>query len=157
MRVTPVALVWLLVAGAAGAACRSDLVEIETPDGLAAFSVEIADTDEERSRGLMFRTDLAPDEGMLFVFEPPREVSFWMKNTPLSLDMLFIDARGRICGIEAGVEPYTLTPRPSGCAARAVLEINGGAAAELGVATGAKVRHPVFGPRAALPCDAVAP
>jgi len=155
--VIPAALAWLVVAGAAGAACRNDLVELETPDGVAAFSVEIADTDEERSSGLMFRTDLAPDQGMLFVFDPPREVSFWMKNTPLSLDMLFIDAAGRVCGIEAGAEPYTLTPRPSGCAARAVLEIHGGSAAELGVAAGAKVRHPAFGPRAALPCDAVAP
>lgn len=139
---------------AVSAACAPDIVEIRSSDGrVSAFSVEIADDPEERARGLMFRDDLPRDGGMLFVWESEAPRSFWMKNTPLSLDMLFADADGRICGVVERAEPFSLDSRPSGCAAQAVLEIHGGLSARLGIAPGAEMRHPVFGDAAAWPCD----
>lgn len=123
-----------------------------TQDRTVAFRVEIADTPEEQSRGLMFRTDLPRDAGMLFLFPAAERRAFWMRNTPLPLDMLFAGPDGRICGVVAEAAPFTDDLRWSGCAASAVLEINGGLAASLGIAPGAALRHPAFGPGAAAPC-----
>lgn len=117
---------------------------IETPEGPRHFTVELADTPEARAKGLMFRRSMPPDHGMLFDFEVEQPVAFWMKNTPLPLDMLFIDAKGVIARIEAGATPYSETPIPSGRPVRAVLELNAGTAARLGIAPGARVRHPIF-------------
>lgn len=140
------------------AACPEDRVEIETQGGgVIAFAVEIADTPEERARGLMFRTDLAQDAGMLFLFDGAAERAFWMENTPLSLDMLFIGADGRVCGMVERAAPFTRDPRRSGCAASAVLEINGGQARSLGVTIGARLRHAAFGESAAWPCSVARP
>ena len=141
-------------AGQVFAACEPGVVEVEAQGRVAAFAVEIADEPEERARGLMFRDDLPPDSGMLFLWDSAAPRSFWMKNTPLSLDMLFADETGRICGLVERAEPFTLDPRPSGCAAMAVLEIRGGLAERLGVGVGARMRHPAFGPDAAWPCPA---
>jgi uncharacterized membrane protein (UPF0127 family) len=146
------ALAVLVMATQAHARCADDVVEIRTASGSVAFSVEIADTEASRARGLMFRTDLPRDAGMLFVFEGAAPRAFWMENTPLPLDMLFFDAAGRLCGLVERAEPFTRTPRESGCAALAVLEINGGLAAELGIRPGAVMRHPAFGPGAAWSC-----
>ena len=154
-RVTAAVAVALL--GAQAAACPTDRIEIETGAGVAAFAVEIADTSEARALGLMFRTDLPRDAGMLFLFERPGPATFWMKNTPLSLDMLFLDAQGRVCGLIERAEPFSLDPRPSGCDALAVLEVNGGVAAEIGLRVGARSRHAAFGADAAWPCDAPRP
>ena len=142
----------VLLAGQAAAQCAEDFVEIRTATGTAAFSVEIADTDASRARGLMFRTDLPRDAGMLFLWKGEAPRAFWMENTPLPLDMLFFDARGRLCGLVEQAEPFTRTPRESGCNAMAVLEINGGLAAELGIGRGAEIRHPAFGDGAAWAC-----
>ena len=142
-----------LVAAQAHAACLPGFVEIRTPRSTVAFAVEIADTDAARARGLMFRRDLPRDAGMLFVFPDVAPRAFWMENTPLPLDMLFFDGEGRLCGLVERAEPFTRTLRESGCAARAVLEINGGLARELGIARGAEMRHPAFGAAAAWPCD----
>jgi uncharacterized membrane protein (UPF0127 family) len=143
----------LISGGAAQAAsCRDDLVEIVTERRTVAFRVEIADTPAEQARGLMFRTDLPRDAGMLFLFPQAEVRAFWMRNTPLPLDMLFAGPDGRICGIVAEAQPFTDDRRWSGCPASAVLEINGGLAASLGIATGAALRHPAFGPGAAAPC-----
>lgn len=143
-----------LVAGAAGSAaqCLPEFAEIRTPRGTVAFSVEIADTDDERARGLMFRRDLPRDAGMLFLFEGEQPRAFWMKNTPLSLDMLHFDARGRLCGLVERARPFSTEALEGGCAAAAVLEINGGLARELGLGIGAEMRHPFFGKGAAWPC-----
>lgn len=90
---------------------------------------------------------------MLFLFDPPRPVSFWMRNTPLPLDLLFIDATGTVRRITAEAVPFAETLLPSGGEVRAVLEINGGAAAAAGIAPGDVLRHPAFDPvRAAWPC-----
>jgi uncharacterized membrane protein (UPF0127 family) len=116
-------------------------VVVETPEGgRHAVAVELARTDAERERGLMFRRELAEDAGMLFLFEESDRHAFWMKNTLLPLDMLFIDEGGRVAGLVADAEPLTLTPRDPGVASRYVLEVRGGWAARHGVRPGARVR-----------------
>jgi uncharacterized membrane protein (UPF0127 family) len=139
---------------AVGHACIDSLAELDTGDGRFSFSVEIADSPDERARGLMFRRDLPRDTGMLFVFEDSAPRAFWMENTPLSLDMLFFDNRGVLCGLVERAEPFTRTPRRSGCDARLVLEIHGGLAEELGIVPGTRLRHPAVGSEAAWACTA---
>ena len=117
---------------------------IETPAGQHRFTVELAATPSERSRGLMFRRAMQPDHGMLFDFRAPQPVAFWMKNTPLPLDMLFIDEAGVIVQIAADTVPYSETPIPSEQPIRAVLELKAGTAKRLGITAGAKVRHAIF-------------
>jgi len=145
----------LLVSGActahAGANASSEqnaadriVVTVETKRGPKQFNVEVARTSVEQERGLMFRTNLPADGGMIFIpypaEGPPREASFWMKNTPSPLDILFIRADGTIAAIAANAVPYSETPAKSGEPVSAVLEINGGKSAELGIAPGDKVR-----------------
>ncbi len=103
------------------------------------FRVEVAATPEQRARGLMFRTELGPDEGMLFPNKTPALESFWMKNTPLPLDIIFIGVDGRVSNIAAETVPYSLESIPSTGLASAVLELPGGRAAELGIAPGDRV------------------
>jgi uncharacterized protein len=114
-------------------------VVIDTPAGPLRFPVELALDDRERQRGLMFRDHLEEDTGMLFVFERPRVQSFWMKNTRIPLDMIFIDDGGEIVGIVESAEPMTLTSRSVDRASRYVLELNGGASRRLGIAPGQRV------------------
>ena len=104
-----------------------------------AFRVELARTAQEQARGLMFRTAMGADEGMLFPFDPPRLASFWMRNTVIPLDLVFIGPDGRILNIAANAVPYDETPLSSAGPARAVLELNGGRAAQLGLAPGDRV------------------
>lgn len=92
----------------------------------------------------MFRESMPQDHGMLFDFETEQPVAFWMKNTPLPLDMLFIDRTGTVVHIAKGTIPYSETPIPSTRPVRAVLELNAGTADRLGITSGAKVRHPIF-------------
>ena len=99
----------------------------------------MAVTPEERSRGLMFRTEMASDAGMLFDFGGARDISMWMKNTFISLDMLFIDASGTIVGIEKRTVPQSETIIPSPKPVRFVLELNGGSADKMGFEVGEKV------------------
>jgi uncharacterized membrane protein (UPF0127 family) len=98
------------------------------------FTVEVARTPEEQARGLMFRESLPPDGGMIFPFDPPRPASFWMKNTVIPLDMIFIRADGTIARIAAETTPYSLDQVESGEPVAAVFEIAGGRAAQLGIA-----------------------
>jgi len=104
-----------------------------------AFVVEVARTEEEQSHGLMDRQSLGPDRGMIFPYEPPQAVAFWMKNTLIPLDMIFIAPGGRILRIEDSAVPLSLEPVGSGEAVEAVLELNGGRSAELGIAAGDQV------------------
>ena len=113
-------------------------VSIETSKGTVSFKTELADTPEAQQRGLMFRTELADDEGMLFPSDAPETRSFWMKNTPLPLDLIFIGPDGRITNIERG-EPYSLDSIPSAGLSSAVFEIRGGLSEKFGIATGDKV------------------
>lgn len=143
---------------ASAVACPVDRVEIETADGgVVALSVEIADTPATRAQGLMHRTDLSRDAGMLFLFDDAAPRAFWMENTPLSLDMLFIDENGRVCGMVKRAAPFTRDLRHSGCDARAVLEIHGGLSDRLGLSQGARMRHAAFGDGAAWPCSVARP
>lgn len=113
---------------------------ITTADGgRFALEVELAATDEQRSHGLMFRRSLGEDEGMLFVFDRDEDHTFWMKNTYLPLDMIFIDAAGEVQGILPQVPPQTEVPRSIGKRSRYVLEVNGGWCALKGVKPGDRV------------------
>ena len=103
------------------------------------FSVEVAATPREQAKGLMFRREMGADEGMIFPMNPPRFASFWMRNTVLSLDLIFIGTNHRVLNIAANAVPYDETPLPSNGLAIAVLELNGGRAAELGIGPGDKV------------------
>lgn len=108
------------------------------------FKIELALTPEEQAKGLMFRTELADDAGMLFVFPQPRRASFWMRNTLISLDMIFVRANGRIANILEMVPTENDAPRRSIGKVRAVLELAGGRAAALGIKAGDLVIHPAF-------------
>lgn len=100
------------------------------------FRVEVAATGEEQARGLMFRAQLAPDEGMIFPMNPPRPAAFWMRNTVIPLDMIFIAPDHTILNIAANTTPYDETPHPSAGDVMAVLELAGGRAQELGIVPG---------------------
>ncbi len=119
-------------------------LSIETATGVHAFEVEVARTPEHRRVGLMFRAELAANGGMLFDFGLNRPVAMWMKNTFISLDMLFIDATGCIVRIEAETTPFSEEHIASGAPVRAVLELTAGRAAAIGAAPGDRVSHPMF-------------
>ncbi len=108
-------------------------------DTTFTFRVELARTPQEQAKGLMFRTELGPDEGMVFPFDPPRGASFWMRNTVISLDLIFVGVDGRISNIAANAIPYDESQLNSAGLAKAVLELRGGRAAELGIAAGDRV------------------
>src|ERR687884_622793 len=118
---------------------------IESASGRHKFHVELATTPAQREQGLMFRRGLAPDAGMLFDFRQPSPVSMWMKNTFIPLDMLFIDNQGRIINIAERAVPQSLDTVAAAAPARAVLELNGGTAARLGIRPGDRVVSPIFG------------
>ncbi|MFT4148960.1 MAG: DUF192 domain-containing protein [Paracoccaceae bacterium] len=142
------------LAGSVAAQCRPDVVDIRWPGGKARFQVELAETPEAQQRGLMFRAELAPSAGMLFVFPEAKHASFWMKDTLIPLDMLFADASGRITRIHPDAIPHDETPIDGGGGVKFVLEINGGLAARLHMPEGAEMRSPVIEPRtAAWACD----
>lgn len=119
-------------------------VSVDTAKGAQVFMVEVVREEKERNRGLMFRESMAKDRGMLFDYDPPQEISFWMKNTFISLDIIFVDAEGRIITIAEKTTPLTLTPLPSGGPIRGVLEINGGLSEKLGIKVGDRVHHALF-------------
>lgn len=108
-------------------------LEIRSGHKVHHFAVEVARTNQEQARGLMFRPRLGPKEGMIFPFDPPRPASFWMKNTMIPLDLLFIRSDGTIARIAAKAVPYSLEQIEEGEPVAAVLEIAGGRAAKLGI------------------------
>lgn len=148
-------LVGLFAAFASAASCAPNSVEapaktqklaIATANGNVHFKVEFADTDDKRRYGLMYRTELADDDGMLFDFSDEDKVqSMWMKNTLIPLDMAFIAKDGRIVNIAAMTTPRSLAPIRSTAPVAAVLEVRGGRFEELGVKAGDIVDHPLFG------------
>jgi uncharacterized membrane protein (UPF0127 family) len=103
------------------------------------FQVELAQAPQDQARGLMFRTEMGPNEGMLFPYDPPRVLSFWMKNTVLSLDLVFIGPDRRVINVEANAVPYSEASITSDAPAIATLELNAGRAKELGIVPGARV------------------
>jgi uncharacterized membrane protein (UPF0127 family) len=129
---------------AAAPASKLDTVEILTSRGRVRFTVELAVTRAQQERGLMFRKSLAPDHGMLFPYNPPQRAAFWMKNTLIPLDILYIAPDGRVLSIARNAVPHDETPIPSGGVIRAVLEIPGGRAAQLGILPGDRVLNKIF-------------
>jgi uncharacterized membrane protein (UPF0127 family) len=123
---------------------RSSLVVVSSGRDIK-FDIELATNDTERARGLMFRKQLGPYEGMLFDFYQEMPVSFWMKNTLIPLDMVFIAADGTVKHVHANAVPLSTDAVPSRYPVRAVLEINGGSAALLGIKPGDIVKHQIFG------------
>ncbi|RBO53512.1 DUF192 domain-containing protein [Rhodovulum sp. BSW8] len=146
-------LVWAVAGAARAADCAETRVDLRGDWGTARFTVEIADDEAERALGLMNRTHLAGSAGMLFVYPDPQPVAFWMENTLIPLDMIFLDGAGRVKKVHADAEPLDRRPIDGGPGILAVLEINGGLAGRLGIAPGTELRHPAFGPDAAWPCD----
>ena len=118
---------------------------IASATGPHKFQIEIATTPRQMEQGLMFRRNLAPDAGMLFDYGQPMPAMMWMKNTLIPLDMLFVDAKGRIVNIRERAVPGSLDTIPAAGPVRATIELNGGTAARLGIKPGDKVVHPIFG------------
>lgn len=142
----------LALAGAAAAQCAEGRVDLRGDWGSAGFAVEIADDEAERAQGLMHRETLPASTGMLFVYPRPQRVAFWMENTLIPLDMIFLGPRGRVLKVHENARPLDRTPIDGGDGVFAVLEINGGLAGRLGIVPGSEMRHPAFGADAAWPC-----
>jgi uncharacterized protein len=137
-------LVLTLGASPAAQAASFAPLEIVTKSGVQVFSVEMAKTEEEKTTGLMYRKELADGKGMLFDFSPEQQVSMWMKNTYIPLDMIFIRADGRILRIAENTEPMSTKIIPSGGLAKGVLEVIAGTAKKYGIQPGDRVAHPLF-------------
>jgi len=147
LRILPVFWLALLVVAALaapGAASDLERLRIVTASGTHEFQVEIANDDASRERGLMYRRYMPADRGMLFEFEREAPVSFWMKNTYIPLDMIFISRGGVVKNVVANAEPLSERVIPSGPPCTAVLELNGGTAAAIGLKVGDTVTHPFF-------------
>jgi hypothetical protein len=146
----------MMLAAAPAAAletCDAGVVHLRGDWGLARFAVEVADDPAEQAQGLMHRESLASGAGMLFLYESPRPVSFWMRNTLIPLDMIFLDETGAVLRVHPEAVPLDETPIDGGPGVQAVLEINGGLAARLGIAPGTVLRHPGLPQEAAAwPC-----
>ena len=146
VRVLAFAFLCLFAANAAALEkFEKSALSIKTAKGVQTFEVELAITPAQQSQGLMYRRDMAPKAGMLFVYDRPQPMSFWMKNTFIPLDMIFIAADGRIINIRQRTVPHSLTPVRSKGNALAVLELNGGTTSRLGIKPGDRVRHKIFG------------
>lgn len=146
-------LLWLGLSLPVMAACTDDTVWIRGDFGTARFAVEIADDAQERAMGLMHRTDMASSAGMLFVYPAPQRLSFWMRNTVIPLDMIFVDPTGIVHHIHHRAVPLDETPITGGDGLTHVLEVNGGMAELLGLDVGDQLRHPSFDQtEAAWPC-----
>ncbi|NOD33964.1 MULTISPECIES: DUF192 domain-containing protein [unclassified Ruegeria] len=150
---TLLTLFFTLWAGGAFAACRADQVSLRNDAATVRFDIELAVTPQERSRGLMFRESLPNRSGMLFVFDPPQPVAFWMKNTLIPLDMIFVDRTGTVTRVHEGAIPGDLTPIEGGDSVFAVLEINAGLSARYSITPGTQMQHEIFSQGPAIwPC-----
>lgn len=149
-------LMCLCLGGPAWATCNDETLEIRTIEGnTSRFSVEVADDAAERAQGLMNRERLPTAAGMLFVYPRAGNVSFWMENTLIPLDMIFADPTGTVMRVHENAVPLDRTSIPGGANIKYVLEINGGLARRMGISEGAVIRHPgIDQSRAVFPCVA---
>jgi uncharacterized membrane protein (UPF0127 family) len=138
------ALFAVLVAVGPASRAAPQTLEIASKTGVHAFVIEIADNADARARGLMFRKELPEGQGMLFDFKREQDVSFWMENTYIPLDMIFIRGDGRILRIAENTEPLSQRTIPSGGPVLAVLEVIGGTSRKLGIEPGDRVAFPIF-------------
>lgn len=141
------AVIVLAGVGPLEAKMREDRLSLVTKSGEVVIDIEVAQTEQERALGLMFRTELADKKGMLFPYPKPEELTMWMRNTYIPLDMVFIRADGTVHRIERRTEPLSDRIISSNGPVTAVLELNGGAAERLGIEPGDHVRHSHFKPR----------
>ncbi len=141
------AVLVILCANPPARAASVEPLEIVTKSGMQVFSVEMATTEEEKTQGLMYRKELPDGKGMLFDFSPEQQISMWMKNTYISLDMIFIRADGRILRIAENTEPLSTKIISSGGLAKGVLEVIAGTAQKYGIQPGDRVAHPLFNKR----------
>jgi len=134
-------------AGAASlrAEMRKDVLKLVTASGTHTFQIEVAETATEKARGLMFRRSLADDAGMLFPYEPPQEATMWMRNTYISLDMVFIRKDGVVHRVETNTEPFSEAVIASNGDVAAVLELKAGTARRIGLKAGDKASNKLFG------------
>jgi uncharacterized membrane protein (UPF0127 family) len=136
------------------AVCLPEVLDIRGPSGQQHFNVEVADDAPERQKGLMFRESMAMSAGMLFVFESPKHASFWMKNTLIPLDLIFVDSTGTVTRVHSNAIPLDESSIDGGEGVAFVLEINGGLAKRMGIAVGAEIRHPMVQQNSAKwPCS----
>ena len=133
--------------------CAIDRVDLRGDWGQARFTVEVADDAQERSLGLMHRETMPRSAGMLFAYDTPQYVAFWMRNTLIPLDMIFMDDAGVVQRVHENAIPLDETSIEGGEGIQYVLEINGGLAGRLGIAPGSVLRSPVIGADAAWPCE----
>ena len=126
------------------AECREDRVALRGDWGELSFTVDIADDNAERAKGLMFVEQMGRNKGMLFIYPDPIRATFWMKNTLIPLDMIFVDSDGLVTHIHHEAIPGDLTAIDGGENVRVVLEINGGLAERYGIEPGSQMQHPVF-------------
>ncbi len=123
---------------------KVEKLSVSTPSGVRSFNVEVADTPRSREIGMMWRTEVPRGTGMLFDFKTPEQATFWMENTLVSLDLIFIRADGRIANIAANAQPLSRALIPSDGPVLAVLEIGAGESRRLGLAAGQRVTHRIF-------------
>jgi hypothetical protein len=123
-----------------------DVLLVETASSQYRFEVEVADDPTERAEGLMYRQTLADNAGMLFLYPKPQPVEFWMKNTPLSLDIVFVRADGTIARIAESTIPMSEEMIPSGEPVQAVLEVKAGTMRQLGITVGDRLRNETYFP-----------
>jgi len=141
------------MAQAQAASCRDDTVQLRGDWGQARFRVELANTPDTRSRGLMFRESMPTGAGMLFIYDSPQRATFWMRNTLIPLDMIFTDDTGTVQHVHHEAVPGDETTIDGGMGVLTVLEINGGIARAMGIVPGSQMRHPAFdAASAAWPC-----
>lgn len=152
--IQPIALIlMLLLPAVAQAQCRDNLLDLRGSWGQAQFTVEVVDTPETRNRGLMMRRSMGRWAGMLFVYEEPGRAVFWMRNTLIPLDMIFMDPAGVVTHVHTDAIPMDETPIDGGDGVLYVLEVNAGVSKRLEIAPGTQMRHPRIAPAiAAWPC-----
>ena len=154
MKLASATFLFAVLAAPVAASCALERVDLRGDFGQARFTVELADEPLERSRGLMNRPSMQLSHGMLFVYEAPQSAAFWMKNTLIPLDMIFLSPEGRVLRIHENAVPLDETIIDGGQGVQAVLEINGGLAERIGLAEGDVLRHPALDQSvAAWPCE----
>lgn len=129
------------------------MVDLRGDWGQLSFSVDVADTEQTRAQGLMFVQKMARNAGMLFVYDRPQRATFWMKNTYIPLDMIFVDRTGRVTHVHSNAVPHDTSIIDGGHGVLAVLELNAGLAQRYGISVGSELRHPAFVAETAVwPC-----
>jgi len=144
--------IYVLCAGVLWAACSDSVATVATDTAKVRFQVELAITAQDKAQGLMHRETLPDRAGMLFIYPNPQPVSFWMRNTLIPLDMIFIDDQGRVARVHHNAVPLDETPIYGGDAIKAVLEINAGLAKKYGISDTSMVVHPLISPEFAQNC-----